>query len=131
MDRFRLRREIFNRRVDAHRDVVAAARPCAIGIAEPLEVATADHRLVLVVARCVIAALPGRFLPRLGPLAIASGPFFFSWERERSPNPTRALLALDGWLTALEDGLHLTRRPIFFGWDDVNSLARRPPGHSC
>ena len=40
-----------------------------------------------------------------------------------STNPTRALLALDGWLAALEDGLHVTRRPIFFGWDDVNSLA--------
>jgi len=40
-----------------------------------------------------------------------------------STNPTHALLALDGWLTALEDGLHVTRRPIFFGWDDVNSLA--------
>src|ERR1700747_3002294 len=29
------------------------------------------------VAPCAIAALLGRFLPRLGPLAIASGPFFF------------------------------------------------------
>src|SRR5579864_4879599 len=28
------------------------------------------------VAPCAIAALLGRFLPRLGPLAIASGPFF-------------------------------------------------------
>src|SRR5438309_6494318 len=115
-----------DRRVDAHRDVVAAARPCAIGIASLLKLRTADHRSALAVARCVIAALPGRFLPRLGPLAIASGPFFFSWERERSlcasTNPTHALLALDGWLTALEDGLHVTRRPIFFGWDDVNFL---------
>ena len=30
------------------------------------------------VAPCAIAALLGRFLPRLGPLANASGPFFFS-----------------------------------------------------
>ena len=73
-----------DRRVDAHRDVVAAARPCAIGIASLLKLRTADHRSALAVARCVIAALLGRFLPRLGPLAIASGPFFFSWERERS-----------------------------------------------
>src|ERR1700730_4776302 len=29
------------------------------------------------VAPCAIAALLGRFLPRLGPLANASGPFFF------------------------------------------------------
>ncbi|KAA0073893.1 hypothetical protein CIW50_18230 [Tardiphaga sp. P9-11] len=29
---------------------------------------------------CAIAALLGRFLPRLGPLAIASGPFFLSEE---------------------------------------------------
>src|SRR2546421_11356889 len=113
-----------DRRVDAHRDVVAAARPCAIGIASLLKLRTADHRSALAVARCVIAALPGRFLPRLGPLAIASGPFFFSCERERLfPPSTNALLALDGWLTALEDGLHVMRRPIFFGWDDVNSLA--------
>src|SRR5438552_7241168 len=65
-----------DRRVDAHRDVVAAARPCAIGIASLLKLRTADHRSALAVARCVIAALLGRFLPRLGPLAIASGPFF-------------------------------------------------------
>src|SRR5581483_12167224 len=30
------------------------------------------------VAPCAIAALLGRFLPRLGPLAFASGPFFFT-----------------------------------------------------
>src|SRR5262249_62304095 len=35
------------------------------------------------VALCAIAALLGRFLPRLGPLAFASGPFFFLGHRIR------------------------------------------------
>jgi hypothetical protein len=46
------------------------------------------------VAPCAIAALLGRFLPRLGPLAIASGPFFFghvfsrkSFRRARDRKP--------------------------------------------
>src|SRR5579859_276816 len=35
------------------------------------------------VAPCAIAALLGRFLPRLGPLVYSGGPFFLNLSRER------------------------------------------------
>ena len=41
------------------------------------------------VAPCAIAALLGRFLPRLGPLVHSSGPFFF-WEGFTFVIPGRA-----------------------------------------
>src|SRR5881275_2455756 len=44
------------------------------------------------VAPRAIAALLGRFLPRLGPLAFASGPFFFG-----CPGRDAALFALLRW----------------------------------
>src|SRR5262249_317916 len=58
------------------------------------------------------AALLGRFLPRLGPLAPASGPFFWQAEKLLSRGPVRPQL-LQGDLTkAPRQGLHILRQTV-------------------
>src|SRR3954466_10666209 len=55
-----------------------------------------------------IAALLGRFLPRLGPLVHSSGPFFFSWSSRgaRSASPESILI-----IVVMDSGLATSSRP--------------------
>src|SRR6185503_9595499 len=58
------------------------------------------------------AALLGRFLPRLGPLAPASGPFFWQAEKLLSRGPIWPQLLQGDFTKAPRQGLHILRQTV-------------------
>jgi hypothetical protein len=69
---------------------------CSPGLDAALEFVQRGHISNRAVAPRAIAALVGRFLPRLGPLAIASGPFFLMANSSGSWASPSILLMFNG-----------------------------------